>query len=107
MPSYSYVLSEDDVENMQCFLVGGVYSATFVVCQDVLTVPQYPAISSRAGVLFGSSSICRGLVLQHSKTPALYSEVSFENALDIEEYYVRPSLRALSCAKCRYFGGHG
>ena len=101
MPSYSYVLSDDDTENLQCFLVAGVYGASFTVCEDLLNVPQYPAVSSRLGVLFGSSSICRGLAIQHSKTPAIFGEASFDNALDIEEYYVRPSVRALSSSKCK------
>lgn len=98
----SFTLSDDAGENMQCFLVAAACDITLSVCTEVLNVPQYPALVSANSVLFGSSSICRGLALQRTKTPEEYEDDWFQDALDLEEHYIRPACKTLSSGKCAY-----
>jgi hypothetical protein len=97
----TFALSDDAGENMQCFLVAACCDTTFGVCAEILNVPQFPALVVPNGVLFGSSSIIRGIALQRSKAPEEFDEDWFQDALDIEEFYIRPACKSLSSGKCK------
>ena len=101
MAPSSFVLSDDDCENLQCFLLAAAFKVSFAVTTESLNVPQYPVLVSASSLLFGSSSICRGIALQHAKSPAAFNDASVQDALDLEEYCIRPVCKSLSASKSK------